>query len=360
MLKCSTNSKGFRFAVLCCFVLLPLLIHHWSENGGHPLVDTASPDWMSLPSSAEVKPSDLVPRLNTSWHKQIALEMTNKKANLTAVETTRGVLDRTRVALLMENRPLPYLVPLFIHFLSVVPPEWSFRFMGSAESLAMMQSNPTIRNYITQKKLFVDLIPYDVVKDINSYGTVNRLLTTPWFYEEWLWPAEWLFLFQDDSMICSASSLTLNDFVDEDWSFIGGSAYGNTTPHGVNGGFSLRKVPHLVQMLHTRSFEDFVADGNPAAEDHYFSTSMWNLPGTKMPVGIEAIRFGVVIEYSPDDTEMPLGFHPFSSDGLFRGAEGQANQDKAYKYCPELGIIALGRWDCQCSPNKNRPGGLGG
>ncbi|KAG6368808.1 hypothetical protein INS49_003024 [Diaporthe citri] len=307
--------------MLCCFVLLVLLIRLWSKNGGHPLVNTTISDWISLPSPAEVKPSDRVPRLNTSWHEQIELEMTMEKANL-----SRG--DNTW--------PLPYLVPLLVHFMSVVPPEWSFRFMGSAESLAMMQSNPTIRRYITRKKLFIDLIPYDVVKDINSYGTVNRLLTTPWLYEEWLWPAEWLFLFQDDSMICSASSMTLNDFVDEDWP---------TAPNGVNGGFSLRKVPHLIQMLHTRSFEDFVADGNPAAEDHYFSTSMWKLPGTKVPVGTEAIRFGVVIQYSPNDTEMPLGFHPFSSHGLFRGAEGQANQDKAYKYCPELGIIALGRWD---------------
>lgn len=361
MLRFSTSSKSYRFATFCCFVILALLIRFWpSGNKGHPLFNTTIPDWVPLPTPAEVKPSENVPRLNTAWHNQIALEITTDKTNLTAVETTHGVLDRTRVALLMENRPLPYLVPLLLHFLSVVPPEWSFRFMGSEASLAMMQSNPTIRRYITQKKLFIDLIPYDVVNDINSYGTVNRLLTSPWFYEEWLWPAKWLFLFQDDSMICAASNLTLNDFVDEDWTFIGGSAYGTAMPNGVNGGFSLRKVPHLIQMLHTQSFEEFVADGKPAAEDHYFSTSMWKVPGTKMPIGTEAIRFGVVVEYSPNANEMPLGFHPFSSDGLFRGAEGQANQEKAYSYCPELGIIALGRWDCQCRPNKDRPGGLGG
>lgn len=318
------------------------------------------PEWKGLSSPATVEQVEIEPRLNTSWHRQIALELRNDKTNLTAVETSNGVFDRTRVALLMENRPLPYLVPLLIHFMAVVPPEWSFRFMGSPESLALMESNPMIRRYMGQGKLFIDPIPYEIVENINRYSTVNHLLTRPWFYEEWLWPAEWLFLFQDDSMICSASKRTLNDFVDEDWSFIGGSAYGTNKPNGVNGGFSLRKVPHLIKALRARPIEEFAAAGNVASEDHYFSLTMWDLPGAKMPIGTEAIRFGVVLHYDPDPDEMPLGFHPYSSDGLFRGPEGQANQDKAYAYCPELGIISVGRWDCQCSPNKQRPGGLGG
>ncbi|KAI3397091.1 hypothetical protein diail_11234 [Diaporthe ilicicola] len=245
--------------------------------------------------------------------------------------------------------------------MAVVPPEWSFRFMGSEESLALMESNPIIRRYITRGKLFLDLIPYEFVANINSYDTVNFLLTRPWLYEEWLWPAEWLFLFQDDSMICSASRRTLNDFVDEDWSFIGGSVYGTGSPHSVNGGFSLRKVPHLIEVLHARPFEQFVADGHGgASEDYYFSLSLWDLPGARMPVGPEAIRFCVVVQYHPDPEEMPLGFHTYSSNGMFRGPEAQANQEKGYAYCPELGIISVGRWDCQCSPNAQRPGGLGG
>lgn len=364
MLRLSNSLQGGRSAPYCCLVLLALFLFFWSENGWHPLLFKTTvptiPDVVSPPSPAKVEPSNPEPRLNTSWHRQIALETANDEAELTAVKTKYGILDRTRVALLMENRPLPYLVPLLLHFLSVVPPEWSFRFMGSDDSIALMESNPTIRRYVTNKKLFLDLIPYEVVKNINSYDGVNYLLTRPWFYEEWIWPSKWLFLFQDDSMICSASTLTLDDFVDEDWSFIGGSAYGNSTPTGTNGGFSLRKVPHLIRMLHTKSLEEFAAEGNPGSEDHYFSTGMWELEGTKMPVGTEAIRFGVVVQYSPVEGEMPLGFHPFSSDGLFRGPEGQANQDKAYKYCPELGIISLGRWDCQCSPNPYKPGGLGG
>lgn len=353
------SSKCSRFTLSCGFVLLLILLLRWSRYQEPFLFNINLPEWNGLPSPA-TEQTEIAPRLNTSWHRRIALEMMNDRTNLTAVKTQHGTFDRTRVALLMENRPLPYLVPLLIHFMAVVPSEWSFRFMGSEESLALLESNPMIRRYMTQEKLFIDLIPYDVVENINSYKKVNHLLTRPWLYEEWLWPAKWLFLFQDDSMICSASKLTLNDFVDEDWSFIGGSAYSNSVPNGMNGGFSLRKVPHLISMLHTLSFEEFAAAGNVATEDHYFTTSMWNLPEAKMPIGHKAIRFGVVIHYHPDPTEMPLGFHAHSSDGIFRGPEGQANQDKAYAYCPELAIISVGRWDCQCSPNRQRPGGLGG
>lgn len=189
---------------------------------------------------------------------------------------------------------------------------------------------------------------------------MNTLLSRSWFYEEWLWPAEWVFLFQDDSMICSASKMTLNDFVDEGWSFLGASGNDNAIPHSTGGGFSLRYVPHLIKQLRKYSFDDWGRNGQIASEDYYFSTAMWDLPEAKLPIGTEAIRWGVVFEYSQTPGEMPLGFHPYSSDGMFRGPNGQANQEKAYAYCPELAIISVGRWDCQCSPNGQRPGGLGG
>lgn len=115
---------------------------------------------------------EIEPRLNTSWHRQIARELVaTDDSGLTGVETPLGVLDRTRVAVLIEDRPLPYLIPLLLHFISVVPPEWSFRFMGSEDSIKMMESNPTIRRYLEGNKLFVDLIPYHLVPSVNVSTT---------------------------------------------------------------------------------------------------------------------------------------------------------------------------------------------
>lgn len=223
-----------------------------------------------------------------------------------------------------------------------------------------MKSNPTIRAYIEGQKLFLDAIPDQIVETIDSYRAVSHLLSSSWLYEEWLWPAEWLFLFQDDSMICSASKRTVNDFVDEDWSFLGVSAYSHETPHSTGGGFSLRKVPDLIKLIKTYSYDEWVAAGRVPSEDYYFSMALWDQPWAKMPTGEDAIRWGAVVHFHEDPNEMPLGFHPYSSDGMFRGVHGQENQEKAYAYCPELAIISVGRWDCKCSPDKKNPGGLGG
>lgn len=123
-------------------------------------------------------------------------------------------------------------------------------------------------------------------------------------------------------MICSASSLVFNDFVDEDWPFNGCSAYGKKTPNAVNRGFSLRKIPHLLQMLHAQPFDELVAERDPGTEDYCSSTSMWKLTRTKLSIGTEAIRFGVTVQYSLNNNELLLGFQIFWSDALLQGVRG--------------------------------------
>ena len=257
----------------------------------------------------------------------------------------------------MENRPLPYLIPLLIHFIATVPREWSFRFMGSEASVAMLSANPIIQSYVRDKKLFLDLIPYDHVRDFVNYNQVNRFLASAYLYRDWLWPSDWLFLFQDDSMICSNSVLTLNDFVDQDWSFMGSKTGDNDLSTG--GGFSLRKIPDLVRLLDQYSFKQWRQDGCLASEDYFFSMALREYDWARIPEDDDVIRFGLVRHFPDNMVDMPLGFHPFSSDGMFRGVKAQENQDKAYAYCPELAIISTGRWNCKCSPDGRPRGGLG-
>lgn len=87
----------------------------------------------------------------------------------------------------------------------------------------------------------------------------------------------------------------LNDFADEDWSLNRSSAYGTTTPNAANGGFFLRKVPHLLRMLHAQPFHELVKERDPGTQNNCFSTSIRKLNRTKWPIGAEAIRFGVPV-----------------------------------------------------------------
>ncbi|KAF2155161.1 hypothetical protein K461DRAFT_292044 [Myriangium duriaei CBS 260.36] len=316
---------------------------------------------LRVPASIETPSKLPVHRLNTTWHRQIAIESV-KWPSLENVQTPYGELNRKRVALLLDNRPLPYLIPVLLYFLATVEREWSFRFMGSEESLGIMEANPLIMKYVRDKKLFLDPIPYEKlgVKAVNSYDTMNKLLSRPFLYEEWLWPSEWLFLFQDDSMICANSKKTLNDFVDEEWSFMGVQMNNNNY---TGGGLSLRRIPHLARSLADYSFDQWAADGRWPSEDGYFSKHMATYNWTKMPNYEETLKWGLVRDFPAGMEQMPFGFHPFSSDGMFRNGKPEVvkeNQVRGFKYCPELAIIAAGRWDFSTSPDGSRPGGLGG
>lgn len=49
--------------------------------------------------------------------------------------------EASKLALLIEDRPLPVLAPLMLHFMAVLPPDWRFLFLGSAASMAAINAS---------------------------------------------------------------------------------------------------------------------------------------------------------------------------------------------------------------------------
>ncbi|KAM5351242.1 hypothetical protein ACJ41O_003965 [Fusarium nematophilum] len=153
-------------------------------------------------------------------------------------------LNASKLALLIESRPLPILAPLVLHFISVVPPSWRFRFMGSPSSLAAINSSFAIRQQAIGGKLELGLIPTNM--STQGQEMISRFLTNPWLYETALQPAEWLLVFQTDSMICANSKYNLDDFLEYDWV---GAPWDPESTWGGNGGLSLRRVSRIVDVL---------------------------------------------------------------------------------------------------------------
>lgn len=121
----------------------------------------------------------------------------------------------TKVALLIEERTVKHMTPLLLHMLYVIPPEWQLLYLGSSESLSIVQRNPAIQHHQTDGKLELRLAPRN-----ESYGgreQRNRLLTDAAFYKEYLPAAEWLFMYHTDSILCANSPLDLNDWLKYDW-----------------------------------------------------------------------------------------------------------------------------------------------
>jgi hypothetical protein len=146
-------------------------------------------------------------------------------------------LNVSKVALLIENRALPSLAPLLLHFISVVPPDWRFRFMGSPESVAFVNKSHAVRSQVNSGKLDLTYIPTNM--STNGQEMISRFLTNLWLYETVLRPAEWLLVFQTDSILCANSRQNLNDYLDYDWV---GAPWNPSGRFGGNGGLSLRRV----------------------------------------------------------------------------------------------------------------------
>ena len=105
--------------------------------------------------------------------------------------------NASKVALLVENRPDPLLAPVMLQFMSVVPPDWTFRFMGTEESLAHIGKSKAIQHQVSIGKLQLSYIPENMTT--NGGEEISRFFTSKYLYETLLAPAEHLLVFQTDS-----------------------------------------------------------------------------------------------------------------------------------------------------------------
>lgn len=174
-------------------------------------------------------------------------------------------LDRTKLAVIIETRDLPALPTILLNFLERVPSEWPFQIFCSNETALSIPRNQFLAPYIASGKLVVKVLAN--AGDLRDGPALSQFLTTPDFWHA-LAPAENLFFFQTDSIICARSNDTLNDFLglevfDGGYDWVGavwthlGYPFPNT-PWGGNGGFSLRRRSTLLSIT-----EQFVWDGEP-------------------------------------------------------------------------------------------------
>lgn len=187
----------------------------------------------------------------------------------------------SKVALLIENRSNPILSPLLLHFMSVVPPDWRFRFMGSVESVKHINSSRAIRDAVDSGKLDLTYIPANMTT--GSQEEISTFLTTLWLYETVLQPAEWLLVFQTDSMLCSNSRQSLNNWLDYDWV---GAPWNPNGRFGGNGGLSLRRVSRIIDVLRNQKR---IPGTEP--EDVWLTERLGHRPGAKLANGTASLTF---------------------------------------------------------------------
>ncbi|KAL9031621.1 MAG: hypothetical protein Q9196_000378 [Gyalolechia fulgens] len=233
----------------------------------------------------------------------------------------------TKIALLIEERPIKHLTALLLHMLYVVPPEWQLVYLGSTESLSLVQKSPGIQHQQTDGKLQLRVAPRNT-----SYAAQeqrNRLLTDVAFYQEYLPAAEWLLMYHADSILCANAPTDLNDWLKYDW--IGTPWYNHGQWRG-GGGLSLRRVSRIQQVLKFQTRQD---DVEP--EDKWLADRIKVLPGVKLPKAEAEKRFAVEGIWD----EKPLGIHvPSSNEVLHTDVwDDPGQRKKILEYCPEIKMI---------------------
>ncbi|ETS83460.1 hypothetical protein PFICI_05336 [Pestalotiopsis fici W106-1] len=239
--------------------------------------------WFSLPTIRTADYPD-VPRLHFDYH-----------------EPPASPYNASKVALLIENRANPILAPLMLHFMSVVPPDWRFRFMGSTESVAHINKSVAIREQVNNGKLDLTYIPTNM--STAGQEMISRFLTTLWLYEVVLQPAEWLLVFQTDSILCANSRQNINDYLEYDWI---GAPWNPSGRYGGNGGLSLRRVSAMIEVLR----DQVRADGSEP-EDVWLAERLAHRHGARMANGTTSLTF---------------------SGEMHRGEATNIDQDVASKY----------------------------
>ena len=247
----------------------------------------------------------------------------------------------SKVALLIENRPLGILAPLMLHMISVVPPDWRFRFMGSEESVAHLNRSAAIRRRVGIGKLDLTYIPSNM--SVSGHEQISQFLTNYWIYETVLQPAEFLLVFQTDSkqkslklriiltgkgILCGNSQDNLDEWLKYDWV---GAPWSVDGQYGGNGGLSVRRVSSILTILRHQQ-----RINNTEPEDAWLTERLAHLPSARLANGTESLNFSVESIW----VDRPMGYHTGGSGSiLLSGVWGiPEHRMKIWAYCPEVKI----------------------
>lgn len=287
--------------------------------------------WVSLPTIRTAEYSDL-PKLKLDYHEPVV-----------------SPYNASKVALLIENRASPILAPLMLHFMSVVPPDWRFRFMGSTESVTHVNKSVAIREQVANGKLDLTYIP----SNMSTMGQemISRFLTNLWLYETVLQPAEWLLVYQTDSILCANSHQNINDYLDYDWI---GAPWNPNGRYGGNGGLSLRRISAIIDVLR----DQIRVDGSEP-EDVWLAERLAHRHGARMANGTTSLTFSgemyagqaTKIDHAAEeggDVEgiddwrqgfyEPMGYHTGGSGSMLHGGVWGTPEMRRHiwQYCPEV------------------------
>lgn len=152
-----------------------------------------------------------------------------------------------KVAVIIEDSYRPEVIPLILHFSSVLGPTWPILLYTSIEEVGRFSTSAALSRYLTQGLIQIRNLPQAVL--FTDLKARNSFMTSAWLWEN-LAPAEHILLFNSDSMLCSNAATSVDDFFAYD--LVGTPI----TDKGHRGGLSLRKRSSMLRVLDSWDFAE--------------------------------------------------------------------------------------------------------
>jgi len=171
----------------------------------------------------------------------------------------------SKAAVIIETRFRTNLVPLILHFSSVLGTSWPIIIYTSPESIGQFSTSAALARYIKAGIIHLRLLPQTVL--FTNSDSVNQFMTQSWLWES-LAPAEHILIFQSDSMLCANAARSVDDFFAYD---LVGAPIRKGLGKGYNGGLSLRKRSTILRVLEGWDWETTKTDGDRFEDQWYYN-----------------------------------------------------------------------------------------
>lgn len=271
-------------------------------------------------------PDFLPPSLsNDTFGKNESLCSINPQAVNIHVPGPPTIVDT--VAFVIETRPLSTLIPLLLHFSSVLGPAWPVILYTTSHEVQRLRLSPPLQRMAHQIELRA--LPNDTLASFNDHMGVSEFFTRPFLWED-LAPAKHVLMFQTDSIICANSRSNVEEFFPYD--FVG-APIREGLGRGYNGGLSLRNREKLLKIVQEHEFMGAAEPGdhlgyNTEFEDQWFALKL-SQSGDGILPGYEVAQ-----EFSVETTwyERPFGYHQ-----IHRYQGGHVKEVESW--CPEIKLV---------------------
>lgn len=324
------RSKEYLLALLAGLIVLAYVFFSRQTNGLRPPPTAAKQDEMAATSTSSqqepvtvtvtVTPSAPTPvQSGEGGFSMVAPGRPSGSLSgggSSMLDTPSNLAADRPVAVIIESAVIPNLIPLMLHFTTVLGPAWGM-ILFTLEDRWIEPLSPAFQRHLETGRIEVRFLSPDT--ELTSSAAVSRFLTSPWIWEQ-VAIAKRVLLFQSDSVLCSKSEAAVEDYFKFDFA---GAPIAAVYGAGFNGGLSVRNPRLFLQIARE---VDFMSSGHKF-EDQFFYEEL-KKRGAEMPAEEEAKTFAVETIFY----ETPLGYHqPQRWQAL--------NMPVIEEWCPEVKML---------------------